>query len=303
MKNNRRKKNRGDYGTPHAGKGAMAKGRATSISFNKHPEPQASDKQLKLFLQHLAVSRALDNPPVPENWDEDTTVERPFIILNADTYKTDVLFDIPPSRRAESYLLSPNKNWAYVNRVLPEGEPLFLFDQPPPSSVLWTGDVVLPMLIDMNVASHNGRRITHLPEQDRVFQGAVWMSLTPAEMLSQRAGIEKARGKVVVGGLGLGWFLRKVAAKPEVTEIIVVEKSKELLNWYGRTLCNQHPKVSEVIAGDVYNEIGRHGNCQYLLDIWLRHGDAKTDAKLGSAMRRFKYQIWAWGYGEQRNVK
>ena len=254
-------------------------------------------KQLPMpILQRLAVTRALqDNPPDPVDWDEDTTPERPFIILNADTYKTDFLYAITPSLLAESYLLSPNKNWAYVNRLLPQGVPLFLFDQPPPSSVVWTGEVALPMLIDMNVA-HNGRRITHLPEQDRVGQGAVWMSLTPAEMLSQRAGIKKARGKVVVGGLGLGWFLRKVAEKPEVTEIIVIEKSKELLNWYGRNLCRQCPKVTEVIAGDVYNEIGRHGNCQYLLDIWLRYGDAKSDGKLWAAMRRYQYQIWAWGY-------
>ena len=249
------------------------------------------------ILQRLAVARALqDNPPNPVDWDEDTTLERRFIILKADTYRTDFLFDIPPSLRAESYRLSPNKNWAYVNRLIPHGHPIFLFDQPPPSSVIWNGDIVLPMLIDMNVALLSGRRISHLPEQDRVCQGAVWMSLTPGEMFSQRAGIKKARGKVVVGGLGLGWFLRKVAAKPEVTEIIVVEKSKELLNWYGYELCNQCSKVSEVIAGDVYNEIGRHGYCQYLLDIWLRYGAARTDAKLRAVMHRYKNRIWAWGY-------
>ncbi len=43
---------------------------------------------------------------------------------------------------------------------------------------------------------------------DRVQLGAIWMSLTPMEMMTQRSGVQAARGTVVIGGLGLGWLLR-----------------------------------------------------------------------------------------------
>jgi hypothetical protein len=93
--------------------------------------------------------------------------------------------------------------------------------------VLWDGDITLPSLIDMHIDRKAGTAFPDcLSEKERVRRGAVWMSLTPNEMLSQRSGIQKASGKVLIGGLGLGWFLRKVCAKPMVEEVIVVEKSR-----------------------------------------------------------------------------
>ena len=66
---------------------------------------------------------------------------------------------------------------------------------------------------------------TEIPEGNRVYHGNVWMSLTPNEMISQRDGIEAAKGTVVIGGLGLGWFLRKVCEKESVDRVIVVDSS------------------------------------------------------------------------------
>ena len=122
------------------------------------------------------------------------------------------------------------------------------------------------------------------------------MSLTPSEMLTQRPGIQKARGTVVIGGLGLGWLLRKVCEKESVEQVIVVEKSKELLDWYGHDLCKRQPKVSDVICDDIYNQIGRHGGKPiYLLDIWLLYGDAQKDPRLRSWKRKLNKRLWAWG--------
>jgi spermidine synthase len=56
------------------------------------------------------------------------------------------------------------------------------------------------------------------------------MSMTPAEMLTQRSGVQAAEGTVVLGGLGLGWLLRKVCEKQSVERVIVVEQSQELLD-------------------------------------------------------------------------
>jgi len=125
---------------------------------------------------------------------------------------------------------------------------------------VWNGDVAISTLIDLNRRCRTGERFeASIPETDRVRAGAVWMSLTPMEMMTQRSAVQLASQTVVIGGLGLGWLLRKVCEKPEVERVIVVEKSKELLDWFGYRLCGAHPKVAEVVSDDIYRRIGKHG--------------------------------------------
>ena len=115
------------------------------------------------------------------------------------------------------------------------------------------------------------------------------MSLTPAEMLTQRPGVRRAQGTVLIGGLGLGWLLKKVCEKDSVDRVIVVERSQELLDWYGHDLCRKFPKVSDVICDDVYNQIGKHGaSTMHLLDIWLLLSDSSRDRRLLPFRRRLK---------------
>ena len=135
----------------------------------------------------------------------------------------------------------------------------------------------------------------HVRQKYRATWGNVWMSLTPGEMITQRSGVAKATGKVVVGGLGLGWFLRKVCDKESVEEVVVVEKSQELLDWYGYDLCKRFPKVKDVVSNDIYREIGRHGESQYLLDIWPIYDGARQDKRLRAARKTLGNRLWAWG--------
>ena len=70
------------------------------------------------------------------------------------------------------------------------------------------------MLIDVKVDGRTGEPFSPGTDQGyRVKWGAAWMSLTPSEMATQRPGVQKAQGTVVIGGLGLGWLLRKVCEK------------------------------------------------------------------------------------------
>jgi hypothetical protein len=121
------------------------------------------------------------------------------------------------------------------------------------------------------------------------------MSLTPAEMLSQRSAVQEAAGAVVVGGLGLGWLLRKVCEKDAVEGVVVVEKSRDLLDWYGYRLCARYGKVSDVLCDDVYNQVGSHGRAKYLLDIWPVYQGARHDRRYRAAKRKLGKRLWAWG--------
>lgn len=122
-----------------------------------------------------------------------------------------------------------------------------------------------------------------------------WMSLTPKEMITQRPGIQRASGTVFVGGLGLGWFLRMVHDRPQVDRVILVEGSRELLDWYGHDLCRRLPKVTDVICGDVYDQVGRFGSrTKHLLDIWKDYGECLQDGRFLLCRRLFGH-VWGWG--------
>jgi hypothetical protein len=61
-------------------------------------------------------------------------------------------------------------------------------------------------------------------------------------------------------------------------------------------VCKRYGKVSDVICDDVYNQIGKHGaNVKYLLDIWLRFGQARRDSRIKALKRKLKKRLWGWG--------
>src|SRR4051794_19785126 len=118
------------------------------------------------------------------------------------------------------------------------------------------------------------------------------MSFTPMEVITQRPGIRRAHGTMLVGGLGLGWFLRKVHDRPEVERVILVESCRELLDWYGDELCGRLPKVTDVICGDVFDQIGRFGpKAKHLLDIWKGYGECLLDERFLRCKRLYRH-VW-----------
>ena len=142
--------------------------------------------------------------------------------------------------------------------------------------VCWDQDVVIPVLLD-------GETL------------AVWMSITPMEVFTLREGISMAKGTVIIGGLGMGYLLRKVCAKTTVERVIVVEQSRELLEWFGNRLCADQPKVTDVICGDAYDQLGKFGDqARSLFDIWPTYGDAAEDSRFQAAKQQHK-GVWGWG--------
>lgn len=230
-----------------------------------------------------------------QDWDEDTTKFQAPLPLRAATYDVSryAIFDAqpgellqPPERNIESarMIWSPQRNFCYGHNILPKGATLELFQGNRTSEVFFDGEVMVPTLY------------MHRPQHYKRLK--VWMSLTPAEMLSQRQGIRRATGTVLIGGLGLGWLLRKVAEKKSVKKIIVVEISQELLDWYGNDLCARVAKETdtevEVICDDVYNQIGKHGkDVRHLIDIEESYPGYLTrdQRKVANSVDHF----WAWG--------
>lgn len=144
-------------------------------------------------------------------------------------------------------------------------------------SCAFTDDVYIPLLME-NTGS----------EWD------VWMALTPSEIISQRLGIMKARGTVLVGGMGMGWFARRVLEKPEVTHVTVCDIDEGVLEYFGRYLVEGFKDKVTLVHGDIYDQ-DAFAFDSYLSDIWPYINDMPDDEKFQEISEEHP-NAWGWGY-------
>ena len=95
--------------------------------------------------------------------------------------------------------------------------------------------------------------------------GQVMMSDTRFERTTNRDVVVNAKGKVLIAGLGLGMILHPIAAKAGVKEILVVEKSRDVIKMISPTL----PRKVELECADVFDwsPLDRKWDTIYF-DIW-----------------------------------
>ena len=69
---------------------------------------------------------------------------------------------------------------------------------------------------------------------------SVWMSDYPIEQAQHDAELKPiTSGRVLVGGLGLGYAATQLARRPRITEVVVIEKSPDVLALVADHLCNR----------------------------------------------------------------
>ena len=82
----------------------------------------------------------------------------------------------------------------------------------------------------------------------RTFGGAtIVMSDTPAEINDLAYFVEMAKGNVLINGLGLGWVVEALFQKKEVKDIVVIEKSKDVINLVKQHYYDKCPKDKYII--------------------------------------------------------
>lgn len=200
----------------------------------------------------------------------------------------EVFPQVKPAKIFKGDLLDPTGELSYSKTLLPRGTGLPVT----PAPDLWrdgamayfTESIGIPVL----------RFKSNGPDARSGWD--VWMSLTPNEIWSQRSGIQQATGHVVMGGLGMGWLMRQIAKKKTVTKITVVEKDKRILDWYGRKICKNTPKVDKVICADIYDVAKKFDfkKTKFLIDIWPSDSGAEFDPQL-KKLREDGARVWAWG--------
>lgn len=82
----------------------------------------------------------------------------------------------------------------------------------------------------------------------------VWMSITPNEIETMRLPLEQAQGKVLVFGLGLGYFAVKAAWKNTVEQVTVVEKNSQIIQFFTRYILPlvAHKEKIHIVEQDAF---------------------------------------------------
>jgi hypothetical protein len=255
---------------------------------------RAQDREAQDLHDRRTYEQLLQRPPSP--WRGTKTPFAEIMWIDAETWPEYRLFDSlvlnddsPEEFEKKSLPVGP---FLYANRTLPAGLPLPVAGpNGRRGKVFFDDHITVPVLYD-GKADLGGE-----------YRYRTWMGVTPFEILTQGPGLEMAKGRVVIAGLGLGWFLSEVAKKPEVTEIIVVEQSVALLIAIKQKLKDQYPaiaaKVVKWVDADAYEFVGQWNDgdeAMFLFDIWPTYGEVDYDKKFLSLEQRFgEGRIWGWG--------
>lgn len=98
--------------------------------------------------------------------------------------------------------------------------------------------------------------------------GETIMSNTPDEIKDFRSFVSMAKGTILINGLGIGVLVKALLEKSEVTEITIIEKSKDVIKLSAPTY--EMDKRVTVINADAFEyqpPKGKRYNCVWH-DIW-----------------------------------
>lgn len=217
----------------------------------------------------------------------------PELNIQASTYPSINLFgEVTPSLREADelregeYVDSEGGNFRYAVRLHRRAAPLETWWGRKLGTVMFDGDIEIPILFE--------REGPGLP-----FRKFPWMSLTPAELLTLRPGTKLAKGKVVIAGLGLAHQLIEVGKRRAVTEITVVERSRELVEMImprAMTVLMKHGRTQvRVIGGDAFQILPKLEADVALVDTFPAYGDNREAmAKLRRDCKHIG-KLWDWG--------
>lgn len=189
---------------------------------------------------------------------------------------------------------SPQRTFRYCVRLHRRGRPLLTWWGDQVGTVIFDGDVIIPALYEAQPED---------TRDEKYWNDAPWMSLTPAELMTLRPGTRMAKGKVVIAGLGLGHQLIEVGKRLQVKRIVLVERNQELVDWILPHLRPHVRKPLEVVVGDAYEEIPKLHADIALIDIFPGYGDGhRRVAELARSSPHIK-KFWGWGTSEMTGLK
>ena len=149
---------------------------------------------------------------------------------------------------------------------------------------------------------HKVGYFTERVEFPGIYEGVVpWMSVCPSEINSMRRHIAKAHGRVLVLGLGLGYYPYMVSLKPEAESIAIVELQPEIIRLFQKYILPQFENRDKIriIEADAFSYVGGLSGDEYdfcFADIWQNEIDgAWAYRKLRDSeeqLERIEFAYW-----------
>lgn len=106
-----------------------------------------------------------------------------------------------------------------------------------------------------------------------LFEGKnLWMSLNPNEINTMASAIEKAKGRVLVLGLGMGYITFMLSNRKNVSSITVIERNKENIALFKKYLLPLFPEKTKItiIEDDAINFVKHYYKYDYIFaDLWF----------------------------------
>lgn len=93
------------------------------------------------------------------------------------------------------------------------------------------------------------------------------MSNTPDEIRDSLYFVQQASGSVLINGLGMGVVVKMLLQKPEVTEVIVIENSKDVIKLVASTYTDKRVTIINSDAFEYQPPKGKRYNYVWH-DIW-----------------------------------
>ena len=121
----------------------------------------------------------------------------------------------------------------------------------------------------------------------------LWMSVTPNEIETMKEAVERAHGKVLAFGLGLGYFPYMVSEKSDVESVTIVEMNEEIIELFKKHILPQFGNIDKVnvIQADAFDYARNYlpeGNYDFVYtDLWH---DVSDGADMYLEMKKFEKQ-------------
>ena len=122
----------------------------------------------------------------------------------------------------------------------------------------------------------------------------IWMSLNPNEIETMKPYIAKAKGHVLVLGLGMGYIAYMMSLKDEVKDITIVEKDHEIIELFKKALLPQfiNKNKIKIIEDDAIKYLTKNNKYDYIFaDLWHAPEDGLS---LFVQLKRINKNIDCW---------
>lgn len=103
--------------------------------------------------------------------------------------------------------------------------------------------------------------------------GREWMAIKPSEIETMKCAIDAVSGKVVVFGLGLGYFPYMISLKSDVEEIVIVERDTNVIQLCKEFIIPQFPAKEKItiVQSDAFEYLETMGKQDFdyaFVDLW-----------------------------------